>query len=107
MKREMNKIKKLEKGLKIARLFLVVLFMCINVYAAGDDPLSVVNNLSDFIFSITKVVGGIFIVFGIINFGLAFKSQDPSQKTNSVFQIVGGAVIFFAKEILNLLTKGI
>jgi hypothetical protein len=106
MKRKMRNIKKLEKGLKITHLFLVLLFISLNVYAAGDDPLSVINNLSDFIFAITRVIGGILIGFGVVQFGLAFKSQDPSQRSNGVFQIVGGVIIFFAKEILNMITKG-
>lgn len=106
MKKKMKNFKKIEKGLKITHLFLVLLFISLNVCAAGDDPLSVINNLSDFIFSITRVIGGILIGFGIIQFGLSFKSQDPSQRSNSIFQFVGGVIIFFAKEILNMLTKG-
>ena len=70
------------------------------VYAASD-PLSVINNLSNFIFDITTAVGSIMVVFGIVQFGIALKSHDPSQKANSIFTIVGGLVIAFAKVILN------
>lgn len=101
-----EKLKKAEKGLKYFYVFLVLLFITTNVYAAGDDPMSVINNLSDFIFSIMRVVGAILTGFGIMQFGLSFKSQDPSQRSNGVLQIVGGIIIIFAKPILNLITGG-
>jgi hypothetical protein len=41
-----------------------------------------------------------------MQFGLSFKSQDPSQRSNGVFQVIGGLIVFFAKEILNLITGG-
>ncbi len=102
----MKKIKKLEIGLKYAYIILVLLFMTVNVYAANEDPLKVVNNLSDFIFTIMRVVGFILTGFGIMQFGLSFKSQDPSQRSNGVLQVVGGIIIIFAKPILNLITGG-
>ncbi len=104
--KEKNKIKNVVNGLRLLQLFLILLFITTNVYAANDDPLSVINNLSNFIFSITKVVGAILTVFGIMQFGLSFKSQDPSQRSNGVFQVIGGLIVFFAKEILNLITGG-
>ena len=70
------------------------------VYAA-EDPLSVINNLSNFIFEIVQAVGVIMILFGLVQFGLALKSQDPTQRASSIFTIVGGLVIAFAKVILN------
>ena len=72
------------------------------VYAA-EDPLSVINNLSDFIFGITKIVGGIFATYGIIQIGLSFQSHDPSQKSGGILALVGGILIAFAKEIINLI----
>ena len=74
------------------------------VYAASD-PLSVINNLSNFIFDIVTAVGGIMVVFGIVQFGLAMKSHDPAQKANSVFTVVGGLIIAGAETILNIIMK--
>ena len=100
-----QKLKRIEKGLKYLHIFLVLLFITTNVYAANDDPLSVINNLSDFIFSIMKVAGALITGFGIMQFGLSFKTQDPSQRTNSYLQILGGVIVYFAKDILNIITK--
>ena len=72
--------------------------------AAGGDPLDIVNNLSDFIFSIIKALGVIILGWGIVQVGLSFQSHDPSQRSNGFLTLAGGIVITFAKEILNLIT---
>ena len=71
---------------------------------AADDPLTVVNNLSDFIFSLIRAVGIILLGFGILQIGLSLKSHDPSQRANGMLTVAGGIVITFAKEILTLTT---
>ena len=38
--------------------------------AAGGDPLDIVNNLSDFIFSIIKALGVIILGWGIVQVGM-------------------------------------
>lgn len=70
---------------------------------AADDPVSVVNNLSTFIFGLIRAVGLILLGFGIIQVGLSLKSHDPSQRANGFLTVAGGIVITFAKEILNLI----
>ena len=72
--------------------------------AAGGDPLDIVNNLSDFIFSIIKALGVIILGWGIVQVGLSFQSHDPSQRSNGFLTLAGGIVITFAKEILSLIT---
>lgn len=71
---------------------------------AADDPLAVVNNLSDFIFSLIRAIGLILLGFGILQVGLSLKSHDPSQRANGMLTVAGGIVITFTKEILNLIT---
>ena len=71
---------------------------------AADDPLSVVNNLSDFIFSLIRAIGLILLGFGILQVGLSLKSHDPSQRANGMLTVAGGIVITFTKEILSLIT---
>ena len=68
---------------------------------AASDPIEVVNNLSDFIFTVIRGIGFIILGFSIVQFGLAMKSHDPSQKANSVIGFVGGLFIVFAKEIID------
>ena len=72
-------------------------------FAAGD-PITVVNNLSDFIFGLIRAVGLILLGWGIVQVGLSFQSHDPSQRSNGFLTLAGGIVITFAKEILNLIT---
>ena len=71
---------------------------------AADDPLAVVNNLSEFIFSLIRAIGLILLGFGILQVGLSLKSHDPSQRANGMLTVAGGIVITFTKEILNLIT---
>ncbi len=71
---------------------------------ADGDPLQVVNNLSDFIFSLIRAVGLILLGFGILQVGLSLKSHDPSQRANGMLTVAGGIVITFTKEILTLIT---
>lgn len=72
------------------------------VYAT-NDPLQVVNNLSDFIFSMIRAIGMILLGLGIVQIGLSLKSHDPSQRANGFMTLAGGVIITFAKEILNLI----
>nr|WP_300170331.1 formate hydrogenlyase [uncultured Flavonifractor sp.] len=72
--------------------------------ASGDDPLTVVNNLSEFIFSLIRAIGLILLGFGVLQLGLSLKSHDPSQRANGMLTIAGGIVITFTKEILTLIT---
>ena len=71
---------------------------------AASDPLTVVTNLSDFIFGLIRAVGMILLGFGIVQIGLSLKSHDPSQRANGFLTLAGGVVITFAKEILTLIT---
>ncbi len=84
---------------------LVVLFTCTAVPALADgEPLTVVSNLSEFIFSLIRAIGLILLGFGILQVGLSLKSHDPSQRANGMLTVAGGIVIVFTKEILNLIT---
>ena len=48
----------------------VLMFCCFTTTAlAADDPLAVVNNLSDFIFGLIRAVGLILLGFGIVQIG--------------------------------------
>lgn len=71
---------------------------------AADDPIAVVNNLSNFIFGLIRAVGMIILGYGIVEVGMSLKSHDPSQRANGIMTLAGGAIITFAKEILGLIT---
>lgn len=87
---------------------MTLLLCCstITVFAEGD-PLTVVNNLSDFIFSLIRAVGMILLGWGIVQVGLSFQSHDPSQRSQGFLTLAGGLVVTFAKEILVLITGGV
>ena len=72
--------------------------------ATGGDPLTVVNNLSEFIFSLIRAIGLILLGWGIVQVGLSLQSHDPSQRSNGFLTLAGGIIITFTKEILNLIT---
>lgn len=82
----------------------LVLTVTLSPAFAASDPLTAVNNLSDFIFSLIKAIGVILLGFGILQLGLSLKSHDPSQRANGMLTVAGGLVIAFTKEILNLIT---
>lgn len=86
-------------------ILLVMMVFVVPAFAA-DDPLQVVNNLSDFIFSLIRAIGLILLGFGILQIGLALKSHDASQLANGMLTVAGGIVITFTKEILSLITGG-
>ena len=72
-------------------------------YATGGDPLTIVNNLSDFIFSVIKTIGIIILGWGIVQVGMSIQSHDASQRTQGLLCLFGGLLIAFAKEILTLI----
>ena len=84
-------------------LVLIATVGTTTVFAAGD-PLSVINNLSTFIFSLIRAIGLILLGFGVVQVGLSLKSHDPSQRANGFLTLAGGVIITFAKEILDLIT---
>lgn len=100
------KLKKRAKRILIATAVMAVFLMTSTTAFAADDPLQVVNNLSDFIFGMIRAIGVILVGFGIVQIGMSLKSHDPSQRSNGFLTFFGGVVIMFAKEILTLITGG-
>lgn len=108
--------KKMKRKMKISKILKKVVFIggyvvalnvvqASNVFAA-NDPMSVINNLSTFIFGIIRAIGMILLGWGIVQVGLALKSHDASQRANGFLTVAGGVIITFAKEILDLITGG-
>ncbi|WP_373165038.1 hypothetical protein [Agathobaculum sp. Marseille-P7918] len=82
----------------------IAAFAVVPAFAA--DPLAAINKLSDFIFSVIKVVGMMFGGWGLLQLGMSVQSHDPSQRTQGILCVLGGLLVFFAKEILDLVTGG-
>ena len=102
-----NKFEKRAKRIytMLACLVLVTVMTVFPAFAA-DDPLAVVENLSEFIFSLIRAIGLILLGFGVLQIGLSLKSHDPSQRANGMLTVAGGIVITFTREILTLITGG-
>ena len=82
----------------------LVVCLCLATAARAEgDPLTVVNNLSAFIFSLIRAIGMILLGWGIVQVGLSFQSHDPSQRSQGFLTLAGGLVITFAKEILDMI----
>lgn len=79
---------------------LAICLCCVTPAFAADDPLAIVNNLSDFIFSCIKAIGIIILGWGLVQVGMSVQSHDASQRTQGFLCLFGGLVITFAKEIL-------
>ncbi len=105
---------KIKKALKsIIKKVFQIAFIIVALFVAQashvfatEEPLTVINNLSNFIFGLIRAVGMIILGFGVVQVGMSLKSHDPSQRANGFMTLAGGVVITFAKEILNIITGG-
>lgn len=95
----MNKLKLL---FIIFSVLTLILNLSTPVYAAGD-PITVINNLSTFMFGLLRAIGIILLGWGIVQVGMSLQSHDPSQGSNGFLTLAGGLIITFAKEILDLI----
>ena len=94
-----SKIQRIYKRLSI----LTLLTLGLSVSAFASDPITVISNLSSFIFGLIRAIGLILLGFGVVQVGLSLKSHDPSQRANGFLTLAGGVIITFAKEILDLI----
>jgi TrbC/VIRB2 family. len=93
-----------------ALLLSIMLLFCFSFSAlassggiSNDDPVGIINNMSDFIFGAIRAIGMILMGMGVVQIGMSFKSQDPSQRTTGFLCFFGGLIIAFAKPILDLI----
>lgn len=99
----MKKLKAIRKTLFVTYVALIMVSAITTPIYAANDPVTVVNNFSDFMFGMIRAIGMILLGFGIVQVGLSLKSHDPSQRANGFMTVAGGIVITFAKEILNII----
>lgn len=87
------------------RIFATLTLLCavLSVSVFASDPITVISNLSSFIFGLIKAVGIILVGWGVVQVGLSIQSHDASQRSQGFLTLAGGIVIFFAQEILNLI----
>ena len=100
-----NNLHTQRKVKRIYRIFSIVTLLsaAFATSAFASDPITVISNLSDFIFSLIKVLGIILGGWGVLQFGLSFQSNDGSARNQGFLAVTGGVIIFFSKEILALI----
>lgn len=95
----------MNKKIKTIYTILCTVVMCFAfspaAYATG--PVEVVNNLTNIMFDLTRAVGIIILLWGIIQVGMSVQSHDAGQRSQGFLVLAGGAVICFAREILGLI----
>ncbi len=102
-------MKRISKTIRtFALLFAIVLMLLPTVAfaappAAGGDPVAVVTNLSDYIFTLVRTVGILATLWGVVQIGMSFSNHDASQRMQGFLIIAGALLIVFAKEILQLI----
>ena len=75
---------KVKTGFRVycAVVIAVMLAVCcfsVTAFAAGNDALSAINNLSTFIFGLIRAIGLILTGFGIVQTGKQAAGFDPGQ----------------------------
>lgn len=90
---------------RIYGIFSILTLLCaaLTANAFASDPITVISNLSSFIFGLIKAVGIILVGWGVVQVGLSIQSHDASQRSQGFLTLAGGIVVFFAQEILNLI----
>ena len=78
---------------------LTALCAVATAYATGGDPLTIVNNLSDFIFSVIKAIGIIILGWRIVQVGMSVQSHDASQRTQGLLCLFGGLLIALPRRL--------
>ena len=94
---------KVKKGFRYycaAVLSVTAVFAMSTTAFAASDPLTVVNNLSDFIFGFIRAIGLILLGFGIVQVGLSLKSHDPSQRANGFLTRAASSLLSLKKSSL-------
>ena len=94
--------RRLRRGFALYAVAALACCLATPALAAGD-PLAVIDNLNNFIFSIIRAVGLILLGWGIVQVGLSLQSHDPSQRSQGFLTLAGGIIITFAREILDLI----
>ena len=101
---EKNRIKSDRLAMAVYTGTVLAMTLGAGMAFADGDPIAVVNNLSNFIFSLIRAIGLILLGLGIMQVGLSLKSHDPSQRANGFLTLAGGIIITFTKEILTMIT---
>lgn len=99
-------MKTTKKSKRRAALSLTVistfLMSSLNIcYASNGSPVQGINNLSTLIFSIISAIGGVILVWGFVQLGIALKKHDQASYSEAIMSIAGGLIIACAPWIVS------
>ena len=111
MKHLAKKTKSINKKEKARKAYVTVLFvgmiLAITAVSAGAitpiaaDFNGTLGNVLDWFFTITKVAGVALAGWGVAQLVMALNTHDPSQRTQGIWFLIGGIIIFFVRDILS------
>lgn len=89
----------------------MAIVLTVAIFAVGTMTVAYANGASDgvkaiytYIIDITKVAGALLALFGIITIGVSISStHDAAQRMTGILLAAGGAMIFFATDIIGLM----
>lgn len=88
-------------------LMAVMLVLCVfavPAHAGVSDPVQMIGNLQDYFFDALAAIGLILIGFGVVQVGMSFKSQDPSQRSTGLLCVFGGIVVAGVKFVVDAIS---
>jgi len=91
MKHELTSRRKERRIMAVwTSLVLTTALFTTSAFAADSDPLTIVNNLSDFIFSCIKAIGIIILGWGVVQLGMSCNptTRRRERRVSSVCSVV-------------------
>ena len=95
--------KKLGRIYRQAAVFIMAAFLLATTASAANNPITTINNFTDFIFQAIQAIGVIILGWGVVQVGMSLQSHDPSQRSNGMLCFFGGLLIAMAKPIIDLI----
>lgn len=80
-----------------------ILSMSVSVFAAEENPLTILTNFEDFIFGVIQVAGVIMCGYGVVQVGTSISTHDPSQRSMGILTLIGGLIVALSKQVLTLI----
>lgn len=88
----------------------MIIMLTIAIFATGTmtvafaDAKDGIKEVYSLVLDIAQIAGALLALFGLIQLGVSIgQTHDASQRMTGILLIAGGAIIFFAKDILNLM----
>ena len=85
----------------IAVCFAMTLILGTVVFAGGPNAETLWTTLKDTIVKWVGRLGGVTMLIGGIMFGLGWRNDDPTQKTNGISTIIAGAIVIAVTALAN------